>query len=125
MPGDTGLAGSAVAYARVTISGGVVTMAASKNISQAQVTAATSNSGIVCFHDLGFTVKNMIATPVAVYGLATDNRAFVSVGPNSVASGCPSSTPPSFDNVAFVSAYDASSITGPGPFIYDVDVWFQ
>ena len=43
----------------------------------------------------------------------------------SVASGCLQSTPASFDTVAFVSAYDASTMTGPGPFSYDVEVWFQ
>jgi hypothetical protein len=124
-PGSTGPPGTAVAYARVTVSSGTVALAYSKNISQSQVAAAKSNPGVVCFHDLGFSVKNMVASPVAVYGFAEDNRAYVSVGPNEVASGCPSSTPSSFENVAFVSAYDASTISGPGPFSYDINVWFE
>jgi hypothetical protein len=124
-PGSTGPPGTAVAYARVTVSSGTVALAYSKNISQSQVAAAKSNPGVVCFHDLGFSVKNMVASPVAVYAFAEDNRAYVSVGPNEVASGCPSSTPFSFENVAFVSAYDASTISGPGPVNYDINVWFE
>ena len=124
-PGSMGSAGTAVAYARVSVGSGTVALAYSKNISQSQVAAAKSNPGVVCFHDLGFKVKNVVASPVAVYGLAEDNRAYVSVGPNAVAAGCPSSTPASFENVAFVSAYDASLITGPGPFTSDINVWFE
>jgi hypothetical protein len=123
--GTQGPAGSAVAYAKVTMTSGSVTLTASKNISQSQVSAATSNPGVVCFHNLNFTVKNMVASPVAVYGFATYNRVFVSVGPNSTASGCPSGTPP-FNNEAFVTAYDASTFnSGPREFPYTVDVWFQ
>ena len=119
--GAQGAPGTAVAYARVNISTGAVDAKRSMNISQSQVAAATSNPGIVCFHDLGFTVKNVVASPVATYGIATDNRTYVSVAPNSVAGGCPSSSPASFDNVAFVSAFDV----GPLSPAFSVDVWFQ
>src|ERR1700722_20037255 len=123
--GAAGPAGTAVAYARIIVASGTVRLADSKNISQSQVSAATSNAGIVCFHDLGFTVKSMVASPVAVYGQATNNRAFVSVGPNATATGCPSSTPASFNTEAFVSAYDVSPLQGPREFPYDIEVWFQ
>jgi hypothetical protein len=119
--GAPGATGTIIAYARVAISTGTVDAQRSMNISQSQVAAATANSGIVCFHDLGFTVKNIVASPVAAYGTATNNRTYVSVGPNSVASGCPSSSPASFDNVAFVSVFDVGPLS-PAP---AVDVWFQ
>jgi len=124
-PGATGGAGTAVAYARITVASGSVTLSDSKNLSQSQVSAATSNPGVICFHDLGFTVKNMIASPVAVYGSATNNRTFISVGPNAMATGCPSSTPATFNTEAFVSAYDVSPLGGPREFPYDIEVWFQ
>jgi hypothetical protein len=119
--GAQGAPGTAIAYARVAISTGTVDAQRSMNISQSQVAAATANSGIVCFHDPGFTVKNIVASPVATYGIATNNRTYVSVGPNSVASGCPSSSPASSDNVAFVSVFDV----GPLSPAFAVEVWFQ
>jgi hypothetical protein len=80
---------------------------------------------VVCFHDLGFTVNSMVASPIGVYGQATNNRAFVSVGPNALAQGCPSSTPSTFNTEAFVTAYDVSPLGGPREFPYDIEVWFQ
>ncbi len=124
-PGAPGPAGSAVAYARVSMSSGSVTLTESKNISQSQVSAAASNPGVICFHDLGFAVKSMVASPLGVYGQATNNRTFVSVGPKATATGCPTSSPADFNTEAFVTAYDASTIGGPREFPYDIEVWFQ
>jgi Collagen triple helix repeat (20 copies) len=124
-PGAAGAPGTAVAYARITVTNGSVTLKESKNLSQSQVSAATSNPGVVCFHDLGFTVNSMVASPVGVYGQATNNRTFVSVGPHALAQGCPPSSPATFNTEAFVTAYDASPLTGPREFPYDIEVWFQ
>jgi Collagen triple helix repeat (20 copies) len=123
--GAAGPAGTAVAYARIIVASGTVRLNDSKNISQAQVSAVTSNPGVVCFHDLGFTVKSMVASPVGVYGQATNNRTFVSVGPNALGQGCPSSSPANFNTEAFVTAYDVSPLSGPREFPYDIEVWFQ
>jgi len=123
--GAAGTAGTAVAYARIIVASGMVRVEDTKNISQSQVSVATGNPGVVCFHDLGFTVKSMVASPVAAYGQATNNRAFVSVGPNALATGCPSSTPATFNTEATVSAYDVSPAGGPREFPYDIEVWFQ
>jgi hypothetical protein len=122
-PGAAGAAGTAVAYARVTVASGSVTVKESKNLSQSQVSAAASNP--VCFHDLGFTVSSMVASPVAVYGQATNNRTFISVGPRALAQGCPSSSPAAFNTEAFVTAYDASPLNGSREIPYDIEVWFQ
>jgi len=103
-----------------------ITVTASKNISQSQVSLASGNPGIICFHDLGFNVTSMVASPVAQYGFANDNQTFVSVEPRSYASGCPTSTPANFDTEAFVSAWDATTLVGgPKAFTGRVEVWFE
>jgi hypothetical protein len=57
--------------------------------------------------------------------LGSPSTAFVSVGPNALAQGCPSSTPSTFNTEAFVTAYDVSPLGGPREFPYDIEVWFQ
>jgi hypothetical protein len=120
--GAPGPAGSVVAYARVIMASGTVRLTESRNISQSQVSLSPGNPGVVCFHNLGFTVKSMVASPVGVYGSATNNRTFVSVIPNSYAPGCPHAN---YSNEAFVTAWDVSPVALQGGYLYDVEVWFQ
>jgi hypothetical protein len=119
--GSAGPPGTAVAYARINMIGGSVTLEASKNISQDQVTGATGHPGIVCFHDLNFTVHSMMATPETVSVDPTQQRVFVAVGPNASADGCPSASPP-FAHSAIVSAWDATTAK---PDTHEILVWFQ
>jgi hypothetical protein len=123
--GSPGSAGTAVAWARIRMSDGA--LIDGKNITAAQVTPVSLNSGVVCFHDLDFSVKSMIAAPVAVYGLANYNRVFVSVGPNSQAAGCPASSRGSA-NEGFVTAFEPAGPSNANMervFANYVDVWFQ
>lgn len=125
--GDTGAkgaTGTAVAYAQVRMTDAGVIVTASKNISQSQVSLASGNPGIICFHDLGFNVTSMVASPIAQYGYANDNQTFVSVGPDTYATGCPDTT--LANNEAFVSAWDATTLAGvPKAFTGYVNVWFE
>ena len=118
--GSAGPPGTAVAYARINVLGGAVT--ASKNITADQVSLASGHPGIVCFHDLNFTVTSMVATPVATSVDPNANRVFVAVNPNATAAGCPASSPP-FANDAVLSAWDAST-TGAAD-THEVEVWFE
>jgi len=123
--GSPGSAGTAVAWALIRMSDGA--LIDGKNITAAQVTPVSLNSGVVCFHDLDFDVKSMIASPVAVYGLANYNRVFVSVGPNSQATGCPASSRGSA-NEGFVTAFEPAGPSNANMervFANDVEVWFQ
>jgi hypothetical protein len=120
-PGAPGPAGTAVAYARINMIGGSVTLEASKNITQDQVSAATGHPGIVCFHDLNFTVHSMVASPEIVSVDPTQQRVFVAVESNASAAGCPSTSPP-FDHSAILSAWDATTAS---PDSHEVIVWFQ
>ena len=123
--GQQGVPGTAVAWARFRMSdGGLV---AGKNITQDQVTPDTSNPGVVCFHDLNFTVQGMIATSEPLDGYAGDTQVFVNVGPRSTATGCPASSG-GFNNEAFVSAWEAADFQDqnkPRAFPSYIDVWFQ
>ena len=101
--------------------GGSVTLEASKNITQDQVSGADGHPGIVCFHDLNFTVHSMVATPETVSADPTQQRVFVAVGPNASADGCPSTSPP-FDHSAIVSAWDATTASAD---THEILVWFQ
>jgi hypothetical protein len=120
-PGAPGPEGTAVAYARVNMVGGSVTLEASKNITQNQVSGAVGHPGIVCFHDLNFTVHSMVATPDIVSVDPTQQRVFVAVGPNASAAGCPSTSPP-FDHSATLSAWDAGTGSADS---HEILVWFQ
>jgi hypothetical protein len=123
--GSPGSAGTAVAWARIRMSDGA--LIDGKNITAAQVTPVSLNSGVVCFHDLDFSVRSMIAAPEAVYGLADYNRVFVSVGPNSQAAGCPASSQGSA-NEGFVTAFEPAGPANDNMeqvFANYVDVWFQ
>jgi hypothetical protein len=119
--GSDGQPGTAVAYARINVLGGSVTLDASKNITQDQVSVASGHPGIVCFHDLNFTVHSMVATPEAVSVDPTQQRVFVAVGPNRTADGCPPASLP-FDHDAILSAWDATTAK---PDIQEILVWFQ
>ncbi len=119
--GSDGQPGTAVAYARINMISGSVDLDASKNITQDQVSAAVGHPGIVCFHDLNFTVHSMVATPESVSVDPTQQRVFVAVGPNASADGCPSTSPP-FDHSATLSAWDATTAK---PDTHEILVWFQ
>ena len=120
-PGGSGPAGTAVAYARINMVGGSVTLDASKNITQDQISGATGHPGIVCFHNLNFTVHSMVATPETVSVDPTQQRVFVAVGPNASADGCPSTSAP-FDHSAILSAWDANTNNAD---THEIRVWFQ
>jgi hypothetical protein len=123
-PGAPGAPGTAVAYAQVRMTDAGVIVTASKNISPSQVSPASGNPGIICFHDLGFNVTSMVASPIAQYGIAIGNQTFVSVGPDTYATGCPDTT--LANNEAFVSAWDATPLGGvPKAFTGYVNVWFE
>jgi hypothetical protein len=124
--GPQGPPGAAVAYARGYMSFGTVVADKFFNVTNANVSKGTD--GVVCFHDLPFKVKSMIATPVGAYGFAAGNQTVVSVFPNGIASGCYSppgdpEDPAYFDSVAFVSAYNVRA-GQEGPYNYEVIVWF-
>ena len=59
--GDPGAPGSALAYAYVSVDGGVPTYSA-KNVTAAMVTKPAGTTGVYCFHDLPFLYSNIQVT---------------------------------------------------------------
>jgi Collagen triple helix repeat (20 copies) len=58
-PGAAGADGSALAYARIASATDTIDPAVSKNVTAANLTL---KGGVYCFHGLGFTPKNVVAT---------------------------------------------------------------
>lgn len=72
--GVTGAAGTAVAFAQVSASGTVVA-ATSKNVTSANV--SHPQAGVYCFHDLGFTPANVVATIDGLSSLGSGTGAVI------------------------------------------------
>ncbi len=102
-------------WALVSFSG---TFSKGVNVTRDMVSAATSNPGVLCFHNLPFVMTNISATVRSTYGFATSNQVLVTAAANSFAVGCPSSDG-GFLNAAFVTGYRLAAPGTPGPATFD------
>jgi len=93
-PGQAGAPGSALAYAHITVAGGVSTVdaASSRSIVQSSVVHSSGDPtsvGTTCFRALGFTPHSVVATPDLS---ATNASGAVAAIGDLGGSGCPAGT---------------------------------